>query len=632
MMTMSQSNAQKPASGVRTRGAAFSAEIDRDKAHRDKAKSIKPLARIWPFVAKYPLWLTAFIILLVLSVIASLTLPAILRVIIDCGFNPDAASNTSCARVAVGGPEDLSSYFKLGLIFAAVLAFVSALRYYFITILGQRVIADIRRAVYDNLMGLGPSYFERVRTGEVLSRLTTDTTLVETVLTGSVSFALRSIATTIGAIIVMFFVSWKLALMVLMIGPAIIVPAVFIGRRLQRLSRGGQDRLADASARASEALSNIQTVQSYTREDTEREAFGDTIEATFDVQRRRIKTQTVMTMLVFGVSMMGIVGVLWFGASAVVAGTISGGQILQFTVLAFMAVSGAGMLSETYTNLLRAAGASERLVEILNATPDIAIPDQPTDLPSVKGALEFNAVDFIYPARPQDPVLRDVTLSIKAGETIALVGPSGAGKSTIFQLLLRFYEPQSGIISIDGVPIDALDPQQLRRQFAIVAQNTPLFSGSAMDNIRYGREGASEADAKLAAKAAYADEFIMALPEGYDTQLGEGAASLSGGQRQRLAIARAILRDAPILLLDEATSALDSESEQAVQRAFAEISKTRTTLVIAHRLATVLSADRIVVLDKGEIVDQGTHGELMKRGGLYARLADIQFDQKLPQS
>lgn len=615
----------------RSRGAAFSAEITRDKAHRDKAKSLRPLARLWPFVAKYPMWLSAFLVLLVLSVIASLTLPAILRVIIDCGFNPDAASNPGCARVAVGGPQDLSSYFKLGLIFAAVLAVISALRYYFITLLGQRVIADIRRAVYDNLMSLGPSYFERVRTGEVLSRLTTDTTLVETVLTGSVSFALRSIATTVGAIVVMFFVSWKLALMVLMIGPVIIVPAIFIGRRLQRLSRGGQDRLADASARAAEALSNIQTVQSFTREDTERAAFADTIEATFDVQRQRIKTQTFMTMLIFGVSMMGIVGVLWFGASAVLAGTITGGQILQFTVLAFMAVSGAGMLSETYTNLLRAAGASERLVEILGATPDIMAPRSPISLQRLRGDIALKNVSFIYPSRPKDAVLQSITLNIKSGETIALVGPSGAGKSTVFQLLLRFYEASSGKIAIDGTSITEVDPQELREQFAIVAQNTPLFSGSAMDNIRYGREGASDAEVIAAAKSAYADAFITALPEGYDTQLGEGAASLSGGQRQRLAIARAILRDAPILLLDEATSALDSESEQAVQHAFEDISKDRTTLVIAHRLATVLSADRIVVLDQGRIVDQGTHNELMQRAGLYARLADIQFDQRLPQ-
>ncbi|MGB0906574.1 MAG: ABC transporter transmembrane domain-containing protein [Maricaulaceae bacterium] len=615
----------------RSAGAAYSAAIDKDKAHRDKARSLRPLRYLWPYVARYPAWLIAFLVFLCLSAAATLVLPAILKLIFDCGFGGGTGDPQFCANAGMlgfdsEGPVNLNGYFKLAMLFAVVFSIFGSLRFYFITTLGQRVIADIRKAVYDKLLTLSPSFFERIRTGEVLSRLTTDTTLIETVLTGSVSFALRSMTTIIGSIILMFVVNWKLALLVLGIGPMIIVPAIIIGKRIRRLSRDGQDRLAESSARAGEALTSIQTVQAFTREDTESDLFGNTIERTFSTHKARITAQTGMTMLIFMISLCSITGILWFGATLVERGLISGGDIAAFMAYAFFAVSSAGALTETWTNLLRAAGASDRLVQILETQSDIAAPDTPTV--NIKGheTISFDDVSFSYPTRPEDTALRAINFDVKSGQTVALVGPSGAGKSTVFQLLLRFYDIQSGKITLGNTNICDLDPQVLRQQFAIVQQNTPLFSGSAMENIRYGRAGASDAEVVAAAKAAYAHDFIMALPMGYETDLGERAATLSGGQRQRLTIARAILRDAPILLLDEATSALDAESERAVQLAFEAMSQDRTTLVIAHRLATVKKADWIIVFDEGQIVGQGTHDSLIKDGELYARLAALQFD------
>lgn len=615
----------------RSAGAAYSAAIDKDKAHRDKARSLRPLRYLWPYVARYPGWLLAFLVFLCLSAMATLVLPGILKLIFDCGFGGGTGDPQFCERAGMlgfGGENEinLSGYFKLAMLFAVIFSIVGSLRFYFITTLGQRVIADIRKAVYDKLLTLSPSFFDRIRTGEVLSRLTTDTTLIETVLTGSVSFALRSMTTIIGSIILMFVVNWKLALLVLGIGPMIIVPAIIIGKRIRRLSRDGQDRLAESSARAGEALTSIQTVQAFTREDTESELFGDTIERTFDTHKARITAQTGMTMLIFMISLCSITGILWFGATLVERGLISGGDIAAFMAYAFFAVSSAGALTETWTNLLRAAGASDRLVQILETQSDIAAPNTPADDVLSNGTITFDNVNFSYPTRLEDTALRGISFDVKAGHTVALVGPSGAGKSTVFQLLLRFYDIQSGKITLGKTDICDMDPQVLRQQFAIVQQNTPLFSGSAMENIRYGRADATDADVIAAAKAAYAHDFITALPDGYNTDLGERAATLSGGQRQRLTIARAILRDAPILLLDEATSALDAESERAVQKAFEAMSQDRTTLVIAHRLATVKKADWIIVFDEGQIVGQGTHDSLIKDGELYARLAALQFD------
>ena len=605
------------------RGSSFAAELERDAEHRAKARSIRPLARLFPFVFRYKGLLAAFTLFLVLASALTLLLPAAFRLVVDCGFGgaPDAAI---CRKMAFG--DDLTGYFLAGFIVAVGLGLASAFRYYFISRLGERVVADIREAVYGHLLGLSPSFYVNVRTGEVLSRLTTDTTLIETLVGSSISVALRTTATTIGALVLMFFVSWKLSLMMLAVGPLMLGPIFFFGRRVQRLSRASQDSIAAASGRASESLGAIETVQAFTREKQEDEIFRSAVEATFDVALKRITVRAFMTGVIFSFVLGGLIAVLWFGATQVQSGAITPGAMTQFVMYAFVAVSGVGMLTETYAEVMRAAGATERLMELLSAQSDIKAVEPVAIAPApLKGDLSFRNVAFAYPARPTMPALKGVSVDFASGKTTALVGPSGAGKSTIFQLLLRFYDPQAGAITIDGVDIRHLDPSALRNAISIVQQNAPLFAGSAADNIRFGRPGATDDEVRAAAIAANAHEFISALPQGYETPLGQGATTLSGGQRQRLAIARAILRDAPIVLLDEATSALDSESERLIQIAFERISKGRTSIVIAHRLATVLKADRIVVMDQGEIVDQGTHCELLARGGLYAHLAELQF-------
>lgn len=606
------------------RGSSFASEIERDRAHRKKARSTKPLRRLVPFVLRYPGLLTGFVIFLITASTLTLLLPAAFRLVVDCGFDGDAAADV-CTRFAFG--EQLAGYFVVGIVVALLLGLASALRYYFISRLGERVVADIRRTVYDHLLELSPGYYANVRTGEVLSRLTTDTTLIQTVVGSSVSVALRTIATTVGALALMFVVSWKLALMVLAVGPIILGPIMLFGQRVQRLSRTSQDRLADASARASESLRAVETVQAFTRETEERAHFASAVEATFDVALKRIRVRAFMTGTIFSFVLAGLIAVLWFGAAQVQSGALTPGAMTQFVMYAFVAVSGVGIMTETYAEVMRAAGATERLMELLSATSPIQTPAKPVLLPTpVVGAVSFNNVEFSYPARPEAIALKDISLTVEPGQTVALVGPSGAGKSTMFQLLLRFYDPQSGALTLDGVDIKTLDPVDLRKAIAVVQQNAPLFSGTAAENIRFGAPSVSDDEVRAAARAANAHEFIERLPDGYETQLGEDAATLSGGQRQRIAIARAILRNAPILLLDEATSALDAESENAIQEAFATVSKDRTTIVIAHRLATVLKADVIVVMDEGRIIDHGTHNELLNRGGLYARLAKLQFN------
>lgn len=607
------------------RGSSFAAELERDAEHRAKARNVQPLKRLVPYVLAYPGLLAAFAFFLVIAASLTLVLPGAFRLVVDCGFG-GAADAQLCQSFAIG--EDLSGYFIAGMVVAFALGLASAFRFYFISRLGERVVADLRRDVFDHLIGLSPAFFVTTRTGEVLSRLTTDTTLIQTVVGSSVSVALRTVATTLGALILMVVVNWQLAALVLGLGPLIILPIMMFGRRVQRLSRSSQDNLADASARASESLMALETVQAFTREPEEKRSFAGAVESTFQVSMKRISVRAAMTAVIFTVILTGLIAVLWFGAVQVQTGAITPGAMTQFVMYAFVAVSGVGMLTETYAEVMRAAGATERLMELLSAQSDIAAPEKPATLPvPVAGDIEFDNVRFAYPARPETTVLDQVELAIKHGETIALVGPSGAGKSTVFQLLLRFYDPQHGRVLIDGVDVAALDPNDLRAAIAVVQQNAPLFSGTVAENIGFGRPEASRDEIIAAAQAANAHDFIERLPEGYDTALGEGAATLSGGQRQRLAIARAILRDAPILLLDEATSALDSESEQVIQQAFERVSRDRTTLVIAHRLATVRKADRIVVMEDGRIVDIGRHEDLLARGGLYARYIELQFGE-----
>jgi len=616
----------------RSGGAILAETIELDKNKRAKARSIQPLRKLLPLIGRYRTIVILFFIFLTLASLLNLALPFAFRVIIDCGFIGDGEITQACQKYAVGSSTQIGSYFKFGIVIGIATAVFAALRFYFISMLGQRVIADLRMKVYAQLTELSTEFYERVHTGEVLSRLTTDTTLIESIIGSSFSFALRHIVGAIGAIIAMLIINPKLTFMILAIGPITLFPVILIGRRVRTLSRSSQNNLAKASSRASESLSAIQTVQAFTREAKERADFSHAVEQTFSDHKKRIAVRALMTFLIFGLGMSGMIGMIWYGSLEVINAKETGGQsgmtsgaITQFAFYAFQVISSAGFLTGTWTEFLRASGATERVMELLEEEPGIVAPANPQACPETIKELKFNDVSFAYPSRPNVQALHDIDFHIRPGETIALVGPSGAGKSTVFQLLLRFYDVQKGQIEINGQAITAFDPKDLRQRFAIVQQNTPLFSGTAMENIRYGREGASDAEVIAAAKSAFAHDFIMALPEGYDTDLGEAATTLSGGQRQRVAIARAILRDAPILLLDEATSALDAESELAVQKAFEIMSKDKTTLIIAHRLATVRKADRIFVMDDGRIVETGTHDSLVKEKGLYSRLAKLQF-------
>ena len=579
---------------------------------RARRRDIRPLARLIPFALRHKADLLIALFWLIASSAASLALTATARGAIDRGFEDGGAR--------------LNLWFALLGANALFLALATAVRYFYVTKTGERVIADVRRALFGRVLTLDPSFYAQMRTGEVLSRLTTDIQLVETLLTTSVSFALRNIVTLIGAVILLFFVNPKLTLLISVLVPAVILPLFLFGRVVRRLTVASQDRFAGAVGLAGESVDAIETVQAFGREASVIDRFAASVEDAFRASLDRMKARAVMTALIIMVMFGGVSFVLWLGARDVVAGVLSPGALLQFVLLSVFAAGAVGALGETWGEVQKAAGAMERIDELMRSEPGIAAPDEPIPLPSPpRGEITLAGVRFAYPGRPDLPALNGLDLTVRPGETVALVGPSGAGKSTVFRLLLRFYDPQSGAVSVDGVDVRHADPVEVRGRFAWVSQETPLFSGSAADNIRFGREDASIEDIRDVAGRAQAAGFLDALPQGFDTPLGERAKSLSGGQRQRLAIARALIRHAPILLLDEATSALDAENEQLVQAALDQAMEERTTLVIAHRLATVLRADRIIVMEDGRVVEEGTHHELVARGGLYARLADLQF-------
>ena len=584
-----------------------------DAPERPKAKSLAPLRALVPFLAPHWRLLALALAALLVAASAQLALPVALRSLIDEGL-------------AVRDAATINRYFILFLGAGAVFGAFAALRFFFIMWLGERVVADVRSAVYAKVIRMDPTFFEVTRTGEVLSRLTADTTLIQAVAGFGISLTLRSALTLIGSLVLLILTSPLLTLLIVVLIPLVVGPLLLLGRRVRRLSRDSQDRIADASALAGETINAVQTVQAFNLEGLQTRRFRDAVEHSFAVAVRRIKVRgwltALATMLVFG----GITVVLWIGAHRVLAGSMTFGELSQFLLYAGYMGIAAASLSEMWGEVQRGAGAMERLAELLAAEPTIKPPAQPAKLPSPsRGRIEFDRVRFRYPSRPESAALDDFTVNVEPGETIAFVGPSGAGKSTTFQLLLRFYDPAEGRVLVDGVDIARADPEQVRSRIGLVPQDTMLFGASARENIRYGRPDASDDEIEAAARAAEADEFIRALPQRYDTFLGERGLRLSGGQRQRIAIARAILKDPPILLLDEATSSLDASSELLVQQALEKLMAHRTTIIIAHRLATVQKADRIVVMDRGRVVASGTHAELLSASPLYARLAELQF-------
>jgi ATP-binding cassette, subfamily B, bacterial len=581
------------------------------------AKSLGPLRMIWKAALAYPKQILFALLALTITASATLAIPYGFKQVIDEGI------------VAGGKPEDIAPYFELLLAIVVVLGIATAFRFYYVSWLGERVVADVRQQVQANLLRMAPGFFEENSPKEISSRMTSDTALIEQVVGTSVSVALRNGLMGLGGTIRLFFIAPKLTLGLLLAIPIIIIPIVWFGRKLRTVSRSSQDRVADVGAMVAETLESMKIVQAFNQEARENERFRGAVEATFGTAKRRILIRAIMTATVILLLMGGVTVLIWQGALGVASGTVSGGTIADFVVTAMIVVSSFGSLTETYGDLLRGAGAASRLNELLNEQPTIAAPARPLALPvPARGRIEFDRVSFRYPTRLDTAALHDFSLVVEPGETVAIVGPSGAGKSTLFQLAERFYDPQAGLIKLDGIPLTQADPAEVRRRMALVPQEGVLFAANARDNLRYGHWEASDEAIWQAARDANAEAFLRELPDGLDTYLGESGARLSGGQRQRIAIARALLRDAPILLLDEATSALDAESERLVQDALDRLMATRTTLVIAHRLATVRQADRIVVMDGGKIVETGTHTQLTRAKGLYARLAALQFDEQ----
>jgi ATP-binding cassette subfamily B protein len=574
---------------------------------------LRHLSILWSFVAPYRARIVVAAVALVIAAACFLVIGQGLKRVIDMGFARGDAAALNQALFAL-----------LGVI--VVMASATYTRFYLVSWLGERVIADLRRAVFSHLLELSPGFFERARTGEVASRLTADTALLEQVVGTSVSMAIRNSLLGVGGLVMLALTSGKLTLLVLLMVPVVVTPIVLFGRRVRRLSRASQDRVADLGAHVDETLHEIRTVQAYGHEDEDRRLFGGRIDAAFQTALRRVRQRAALTaaviLLVFG----GVGVILWIGGHDVLAGRLTAGELSAFVFYAAMVAGSVGAISEVIGDLQRGAGAAERLVELLSTQPQVTAPATPMPLPEPsRGTVEFADVSFYYPSRPAQPALERFTLRVAQGEKLALVGPSGAGKTTVFQLLMRFYDPSSGAIRLDGVDLKLADPAMVRRRIALVPQDAAIFAASVCDNVRYGRLDAGDEEIRAACEAAFATEFIERLPDGYDTDLGERGVRLSGGQRQRLAIARAILSDRPVLLLDEATSALDSESERMVQAALERLMQNRTTLIIAHRLATVRQVDRIAVIDAGRLVEIGSHEELLARNALYSRLSALQF-------